>query len=68
MTSWPKAFSLMRAMRSRTTGSATSASSSAMRISRSMSCVLASVRRASPRIVLTTRASRWERFSSMALE
>src|SRR5690606_22071426 len=54
-------------MKSRTTGSATSASSSAIRISRSISCVLASVSRASPRIVLTTRASRWDRFSNMVL-
>ena len=39
-TSWPSALSLTRAMKSRTTGSATSASSSAMRTSRSMSCTL----------------------------
>lgn len=64
-TSSPSAFSLTRAMNSRTTGSATSASSSARRTSRSISAVLASVRRASPRMVLTTRASRWVRLSSM---
>ena len=67
MTSSPSAFSLTRAMNSRTTGSATSASSSAMRTSRSISAVLASVRRASPRMVLTTRASRWVRLSSMTV-
>ena len=44
------------AMKSFTTGSATSASSSAMRTSRSTSAMLASVRRAWPRRVLTTRA------------
>ncbi|CFN79218.1 Uncharacterised protein [Bordetella pertussis] len=49
---------MTRATKSRTTGSATSASSSAMRTSRSISWVLASVRRASPRSVLTTRDSR----------
>ena len=43
-----------RATKSLTTGSATSASSSAMRTSRSASWTLASVRRASPRSVLTT--------------
>ena len=67
-TSWPSAFSRTRATKSRTTGRATSASSSAMRISRSISWVLDSVSRASPRIVLTTRASRCDRFSSMAME
>src|SRR5690606_15457809 len=54
---WPSAFSLTRAMKSRTTGSATSASSSAMRTSRSMSCTLSSVMRAWPRICLTSRES-----------
>ncbi|MNL33836.1 hypothetical protein D3C87_1557670 [compost metagenome] len=57
-TSSPSAFSLTRATNSRTTGSATSASSMARRTSRSISAVLASVRRASPRMVLTTRARR----------
>ena len=52
-------------MNSRTAGSATSASSSAMRTSRSISAVFASVRRASPRMVLTTLARRWVRLSSM---
>ena len=44
-TSWPSAFSFTRAMKSRTTGSATSASSRAMRTSRSMSVTLLSVMR-----------------------
>mmetsp|Transcript_6764 Transcript_6764/g.28400 ORF Transcript_6764/g.28400 Transcript_6764/m.28400 type:complete len:230 (+) Transcript_6764:1568-2257(+) len=57
-TSWPSAFSLTRAMKSRTTGRATSASSRAMRTSRSMSCTLLSVMRAWPRIVLTRRLRR----------
>ena len=54
-----------RAMKSLTTGSATSASSSARRTSRSASWMLASVRRASPRSCLTTRDSRWERLSNI---
>jgi len=53
-TSCPKAFSLTRAMKSRTTGKATSASKSASRTSRSMSCTLDSVMRACPRICLTS--------------
>ena len=64
-TSWPSAFSFTWAMKSRTTGRATSASSRAMRISRNISWVLASVRRASPRMVFTMRARRWERLSNM---
>ncbi len=56
-TSWPSAFSLTRATKSRTTGRATSASSRAMRTSRSMSCTLDSVMRAWPRISLTSRES-----------
>jgi hypothetical protein len=52
-------------MNSRTTGKATSASSSAMRTSRSASAMFASVRRASPRIVFITRARRWVRLSSI---
>ncbi|MNT58643.1 hypothetical protein D3C72_1960930 [compost metagenome] len=62
-TSWPSAFSFTRATKSRTTGSATSASSSAMRTSRSMSCTLLSVMRAWPLIVLTRR----ENFSVRAV-
>ncbi len=65
ITSSPSAFSFTRAMNSRTAGRATSASSSANRTSRSISAVLVSVRRASPRMVLTTLASRWVRLSSM---
>ena len=57
ITSWPSAFSLTRAMKSRTTGRATSASSRAMRTSRSMSVTLDSVMRAWPRISLTRRDS-----------
>src|SRR6266403_1349144 len=57
-TSCPRARSRTRAMKSRTTGSATSASSSARRTSRSMSWVFASVRRVWPRICLAMRASR----------
>jgi hypothetical protein len=65
ITSWPSAFSLTLAMKSLTTGRATSASSSAMRTSRSMSPMLSSVRRAWPRRFLTTRPRRWVRLSSM---
>ena len=57
MTSWPRAFSFTRAMKSRTTGKATSASSKAMRTSRSMSATLVSVMRACPLRVLTRRES-----------
>src|SRR5574337_1236536 len=64
-TSVPSAFSLTRAMKSRTTGSATSASSSAMRTSRSMSCTLASVMRACPRMVLTRRDRRSDRVEAI---
>ncbi len=66
-TSAPSALSLTRAMKSRTTGSATSASSSAMRTSRSISCTLASVMRAWPRIVLTRRLMRSVREEAMAV-
>ena len=57
MTSWPRALSFTRAMKSRTTGSATSASSKAMRTSRSMSATFASVMRAWPLICLTNLES-----------
>ena len=56
-TSSPSAFSFTRAMKSRTTGRATSASSRAMRTSRSMSETLLSVMRACPRSSLTRRLS-----------
>src|SRR5688500_3956731 len=52
-------------MNVRATGSATSASSSAMRTSRSASWTLDSVIRASPRSVLTTRARRPLKLSNM---
>jgi len=65
-TSAPSAWSFTREMKSRTTGSATSASSRAMRTSRSMSCTLASVMRAWPRIVLTSRLRRSVRAEAMA--
>src|SRR5690606_3567282 len=64
-TSSPSAFSLTLAMKSRTTGKETSASNNARRTSRSISCVLASVSRAWPRMVLTTRDRRVVRLSSM---
>src|SRR5574343_1147068 len=64
-TSWPRAFSLTRAMKSRTTGRATSASSRAMRTSRSMSWTLVSVMRAWPRMVLTRRDRRSVRFEAI---
>ena len=60
-TSCPKAFSLTRATKSRTTGKATSASSRAIRTSRSMSATLDSVMRACPRMPLTRRLSLSER-------
>src|SRR5882672_262337 len=60
----PRAASRTRAMKSRTTGRATSASRSARRTSRSAPWIFASVRRASPRIVLATRDRRSVRFSS----
>src|SRR4051812_14049309 len=52
-------------MKSFTTGSATSASSNAMRTSRKASWILESVRRACPRKVLTTLASRLVRLSNI---
>src|SRR5882672_68411 len=60
----PRAASRTRAMKSRTTGRATSASRSARRTSRSAPWIFASVRRASPRIVLAIRERRSVRFSS----
>src|SRR5712691_11312779 len=64
ITSSPSAASRTRAMKSRTTGSATSASSSARRTSRSAPWMFASARRASPRIVLAIRDRRSVRLSS----
>src|SRR5882672_752063 len=63
-TSCPSDASRTRSMKVLTTGNATSASSSATRTSRSASWMFVSVRRASPRIVFTTRASRWVRLWS----
>ena len=54
-------------LKSRTTGSATSASSRAMRTSRSMSCTLVSVMRAWPRIVLTRRDRRSESVEAIGM-
>src|SRR5262245_10693561 len=64
-TSSPSAAWRTRSTSSFTTGTATSASSSARRTSRSASCMFDSVRRASPRIVLTIFARRRVRLSSM---
>ena len=64
-TSCPSAFSLTRAMKSRTTGRATSASSKAMRTSRNMSPTLDSVMRAWPRRDLTRCESLSERADAM---
>ena len=64
-TSSPSALSRTAAMKSLTTGSATSASSSARRTSRNASWIFDSVRRASPRNCLTTRPRRSVRLSNM---
>src|SRR5574343_82949 len=56
-TSWPRVRSFTRAVKSRTTGRATSASNKAMRTSRNMSATLPSVMRAWPRTSLTRRES-----------
>ncbi len=64
-TSSPSALARTESMKCFTTGSATSASSSATRTSRSASWMLASVRRASPRICLTILVSRPVRLSSI---
>jgi hypothetical protein len=64
-TSAPIAFSRRSLTNVRTTGNATSASSSARRTSRSASWMFASVSRASPRSVFTTRDSRSVSVSSM---
>ncbi len=57
-TSWPNAACLTLAKKSRVTATETSASSKAMRTSRSMSATLLSVMRAWPRICLMTRPRR----------
>ncbi len=64
-TSWPSAFSFTLATKSFTTGRPASASRSARRTSRSISCTLSSVRREWPRSVLTTEERRSVRASSM---
>src|SRR5260363_235013 len=56
---------LTASIKARTTGSATSASSNARRTSRSICCIFDSVRRASPRSVLTMRVMRWVRVSNI---
>src|SRR3954454_18757291 len=65
-TSAPRARSLTAAMNSRTTGNATSASSSAMRISRAVASMSASVSRPLPRSDLKTDSSRSESVSNMS--
>src|SRR5688572_7713768 len=67
VTSAPSAFCLTRSMKVLTTGSATSASSSAMRTSRSDSPTFSSVMRPRPRRVSTVRLSRAVRFSNRAM-
>src|SRR3954453_13885197 len=64
-TSAPRARSFTAAMNSRTTGSATSASSSAMRISRAVASMSASGSRPLPRSDLKTDSSRSDRVSNM---
>ncbi len=66
-TSWPTALSRTAVMNCLTTGSATSASSKASRISRRASWMLFSVRRASPRSVFMARPSRCVRLSNMGI-
>src|SRR3954469_12235022 len=66
-TSAPRARSLSAAMNSRTTGSATSASSSAMRISRAVPSMSASDSRPLPRSDLKTVSSRSDRVSNIRL-
>ncbi len=63
-TSSPRARSLIAPTNALTTGSATSASSSAMRISRAVASMSASERRPLPRSVVKTAESRSERVSN----
>src|SRR4051794_29551570 len=65
-TSAPRARSLTAAMNSRTAGSATSASSSAMRISRAVASMSASDSRPLPRSVVKTDSSRSDRVSNIS--
>ena len=64
-TSWPTARTLMRSIRADTTGSATSASSSAMRTSRVASRMFSSVRRPRPRRRCRVPERRWVSDSNM---
>lgn len=66
-TSAPRARSLTCLMKARTTGSATSASSSAIRISRAVASMSASDRRPLPRRFLKVAARRSERVSNTAV-
>ena len=63
-TSAPVARSLILAMKARTTGSATSASSSAIRISRQVASMSGGDSRPLPRRLVKTAASRSERVSN----
>ena len=65
ITSWPTARSFTLAIKSFTTGSATSASNSAMRTSRRASLMLSSERRAWPRIFLAHWLRRPDRLSNI---
>src|SRR4051812_41033717 len=65
-TSAPRARSLIALMNTRTTGRATSASSSAMRISRAVASMSASVSRPLPRRPVKTLSRRSERVSNTA--
>ena len=65
-TSAPSAFALTDSMNVLTTGSATSASSSATRTSRSVSATLSSVMRPRPRRFSMARDSRAVRLSNIA--
>ena len=64
-TSWPIALPFTRSISACTTGSATSASSNAMRTSRNASRTFSSDRRPRPRRRLTVSVRRLDRFSNM---
>ncbi|MNH95544.1 hypothetical protein D3C73_481930 [compost metagenome] len=65
LTSCPTALSFTRLMKSRTTGSATSASSNAMRTSRRVSLMFSSVSRPRPLILRRVRDNRSVKFSNI---
>src|SRR5690554_3278786 len=67
LTSAPSACSLTRLTNSRTTGSATSASSKAIRTSRKVSLILSSVRRPRPVIFFNDCDNRSLKFSNMRI-